>query len=106
MAFPMFFFVKTCVDETQAITSRFQTFVQNNEEFQIILDDFGNSPPYKWLQSYATSWGWTVPPFDKEVVKQKLIGYAMGLSAQLTDVLGSLVNVIFDSVKAVVSFAT
>jgi len=106
VCFPLFLFVKSCISESQALVAKIQAFVDENPQFQTLLDDFGSSPYYLWFERYAKTWGWELPPWDAAVVKTTIVDTAMQFSNHLTGALGGVLGVLADSVSLLVSFVT
>ena len=106
LGLPMYVFIKSCVEESQAIATKIRDFVEKNPQFQTLLDDFGNSPYYRWLHDYAGSWGVEVPAWDPTLIKDKIIAFSMQFSSHFTDALGGVLGLLSDSVRMLVSFVT
>ncbi len=105
-AFPFYFFAKSCVQESRDLVNKVQNFVQQNPQFQVVLTDFGNSPYYRGFANYAASWGWEIPPFNPEIVKEKIVEYSSKFSGYFADALGGVLGVISDGVKFLFSIFT
>lgn len=73
MAFPAFFFVKTCYDEGEAIFKRVSLFVARSAEFGALVSEFNSSWAFVWLQTTAKHWGWTLPAVEVEWVRTALL---------------------------------
>ncbi len=106
LAFPSYFFLKTCVEESRAIADRVSKFIDSSREFHEIVNDFGTSSTYKWIRSYAVSWGWEVPVFDARALRSLLIDSASKMSASVTVVLGGVLDVVSNLGRFVVAVIT
>lgn len=56
LVFPLFFFLKTCVEEAQEMVNRVKIFINNNPQFELLIKDFTQSSLYHRGLNYAQSW--------------------------------------------------
>ena len=98
IVFPVVFFLKTCVEETQEIVSRLKLFIASNPQFELLLRDFTSSPLYASLLRYAEGWGYErkaiEDALDLASIKQRLVTLVSGLGEQLTTVLSGALSVV------------
>jgi len=98
--------VKICIEESKTLVVKVRVFVQDNPNFQALLEDFGKSSIYTTLESKANAWGIPIGPFDPERVKGAISDWAIKFSDYFRAVLLGMLSVITDAFGVVVSFTT
>jgi predicted PurR-regulated permease PerM len=106
LGLPTYYTVITCVHESTVLATRIQNFVEENSEFQTLLDDFGSSPYYIWATDYAKQWGVDLPVYNPQLIKDKIVEFSMQFSSHITNALGSIVGVLSSGVQVMISFIT
>ena len=98
IAFPLFFFLKSLVEETQEIVARTRVFINQNPQFELLLRDFTSSPLYHSLLQYAEGWGYDRATIEQAVdlnaIKARLGGLISVAGEQLTLVLSHALSVV------------
>ena len=98
IAFPLAFFLKTCVDETQEISRRGRAFISNNPQFEHLLRNFTSSSYYSSLLAYAQHLGVSADTvhsyLDPASLKDRLSTFIASLSDQLSVVLSGALSVL------------
>jgi len=57
LLFPLFFILKSCVEESVIATNAIVAYINGNQELQALLQDYKNSPLYWRFTEYAATWG-------------------------------------------------
>ena len=98
IAFPVFFFLHTAVEESREIVARTRLFISQNPEFELLLRDFTSSSLYHRVLAYAESWGYDRKSIDDAVdpatIKARLGTVISSLGDQLTGVLSGALSVV------------
>jgi predicted PurR-regulated permease PerM len=105
LAFPLVFIVKTSLIESEQIASRLKLFVENNNEFQRILEDFSTSHSFLWLQTYCRSWGYEID-YDVTRLRGLIINSIVQFSDQITMIVTSFYTVLSNATSVILSLIT
>ena len=110
LAFPLAFFLKTCVDETQEISRRVRAFITNNPQFEAALRNFTSSSYYSSLLAYAQHMGVSADTvhsyLDPAALKDRLATFIASLSDQLSVVLSGALTVLAQLSNTLISLAS
>jgi len=106
IAFPLFFLAKTCVMESAEIAARLRQFIEGNQEFQHILEDFSTSATFLWLQRYCRRWGYEIPVADVAKLRELILKSIVQFADQLTTVLTGVYGLLSNMTNLVVGLAT
>eukprot|EP00742_Colponemidia_sp_Colp-10_P013614 GILJ01015389.1.p1 GENE.GILJ01015389.1~~GILJ01015389.1.p1 ORF type:complete len:631 (+),score=61.89 GILJ01015389.1:66-1895(+) len=93
IAFPMFFFIKTLVEESREITGRVTSYIEKNGELQKLFEDYSNSGIYLRVRAYIESWGWDLPAIKVADIKAYLVDAVTYLGNHLSVIFGGAFNI-------------
>lgn len=106
LGLPCYYTITTCISEGVELSLKIQQFIEQNDKFQGLLEDFGTSRIYLAVKDYAGQWGIVIPEYNSKIIKEELIKYSMQMTSQFTQALSSVVVVLSGSVQLIIAFIT